>query len=228
MLTEKEEILISSYQDDELSPDEFKEAEELLNEKPEAKLFLAMLIEGDKKLDVYYAAINIDKMADNFSNFVSNKLEKKISFLDRINPFNNISFSSLSKPIMQYSFSLALLVSIGTNFYFYNEGNFSLDEFDSNNILVREFNNSFETVGSTDDTNNIEYKVESVISEMIDLKKSLAEIIMNQDLLKINLTSKTFEGNNIKCYAGKYSISAKESSFNYCISEKKTSIIFSN
>ena len=62
MLTEKEEILISSYQDDELSPDEFKEAEELLNEKPEAKLFLAMLIEGDKKLDVYYAAINIDKM----------------------------------------------------------------------------------------------------------------------------------------------------------------------
>ena len=229
-MNEKDKELIFAFYENELNSKDEDYVRNLLNSNDEAKILFEKLSSADTTLDTYFSYIDKLEVSKTYSQFIKKNIED-IGLKDekykseKQNLISQISSLFQYKPVLQYGLTFALLLSLTTNFYFFNQDSEEISGF--NNLVFESIiEKPFEAASARNSTDEIEKMVEKVISQMIVEKNLLGKLIINNQLVEIKLTSKSFSSMDLECFSGNYLYDLNEKTFNFCQSSKDTSIIF--
>tara|TARA_B100001057_G_scaffold359139_1_gene361364 strand:+ start:1307 stop:1999 length:693 start_codon:yes stop_codon:yes gene_type:complete len=229
-MNEKDKELIFAFHENELNSKDDEYVKNLLSSNNDAKIFLEKLSSADETLDAYFSYIEKPEVSESYSQFIKKKIEA-INFLDKTSKTEKYNFISQIvsffqyKPVLQYGLSFALLLSLTTNFYFFNQDNEEISGF-NNLVFESTIEKPFKAASARNSINQIEKEVEKIIPQMINEKNLLGKLIIDNQIIDIKLSSKSFSAMDLECFSGNYFFNSNKKTFNFCQSSDSQSIIF--
>ena len=218
-MNNSDKILISAYLDNELSDDELKYCENLIDESSEAKDYLNQMKAIKNEVSSFFEASLRSPEAEEVSRFINlkkNQIEKG-GLLKKLS-----GFFTLSNPIPTYSVTALLAVSIGMNVFLFNEDNnepndligYSSEIIEKTALKTRGLGNDYEDL------------FKEIILEMHENKNSITRLTHGSESFLIKLESIISKEDEKSCYSGSIKKLGESSEFIFCIDENKQSILF--
>ena len=218
-MKDSDKILISAYLDNDLSDDELQYVEKLIDENSEAKDYLNQMKTINNEVSSFFETSIQSTEAEEISNFVNLKRNQikndgLLGKFSKLFDFNN--------PLPVYSATALLAVSIGINFYLFNESTVQEPSLlDYSNQLVER--NEIKTRGVNDSYERIFKKV---LLEMHKEKHSMTKLNYGSEIFQIELHKLIHEIDTLVCYEGEINSTDQKSNFVFCLDQEQQTNTF--
>lgn len=202
-MNENDKILISSYLDNELSEDEKKYVESLLESSNDAVDYLNALKSSSNEIDMFFNSDEIKDLTNNIDRFI-NKNKSNSTF-----SFSKVNFFNYSK---YFGGAIALTLLTVIMFPIFIQEDIKT----INNINIERNANLYDANGAL----NIPIIIQDSINQMIEQDFTQANVLIGNEIILIKI-------NNIKndnCVYGAFQFENITKEFKSCLIENKYDI----
>jgi len=214
-----DKILISAYLDNELSDDELKYCENLIDESSEAKDYLNQMKAIKNEVSSFFEASLRSSEAEEVSRFINlkkNQIEKG-GLLKKLS-----GFFTLSNPIPTYSVTALLAVSIGMNVFLFNEdSDESIDLIGYSDQIIERNEAKYRGLN---DTYNIAFA--NALLSMHKEKNSISRLSYGSEVFLIKIVKLIHKIDASDCYTGSIQSLNKNKNFVFCYNQNEETTSF--
>lgn len=223
-MNEKDRILINSYFDDDLTPQEIEYVEKLIETNSNANEYANKIKKANIEIASYFNSSDLKDLGLKLSSFVDDiKTEK-----NNINIFDLFSSYIFTQRFLSLSLASALFLSVGlniSNFYDLTDkgddfnSSFSFEEFTDKNINIEYLSTKSYSYSDLDDL------ISQSIQKTIENKSLTSTINYGNKIYKLTLNNNIIDDYNVVCYTGTL-ISNDKKEFIFCNNNSILSISY--
>jgi hypothetical protein len=219
-MKDQDKILINAYLDGEVTADETKVVEQLLKSDEEAQAYMQGLQEINLELTAFSNNEELRDLKQWTSKYVEENVREQAAGSAKVKSFFE---GILFRHFIGYSLTAAFFVSVGVNLPSQDNSAFTLEGFDAETTLRKEFPKFRNQAEDTEKD-----KIRETISEMLEQKVKNAAISWGGDSYFISLDAVIIAKEDISCIQGSYLKEGKDKQFTYCYSENDETITYIN
>lgn len=228
-MTDQDKILIMSYLDNELSPNEVSKVESLISTDPDAHDYLNQLKVTNNEVDAFFTSEDMRLLDVSVSQFVETLKPKAPSSSFQLGEV--ISSFFFSRQLVTYSLTAMIFLTAGL---FYNDG--AIEElseeakpilFDLNQTIFEK--QVFKTRGLSSEILDIKNLLTETIDEMVIEGSAKGSLIYGTKTYAISLKEKTMQlRDGMGCYSGSIQLQEDLKEIYFCKAKNDISLTFIN
>lgn len=216
-MNDRDKDLISAYLDNELTLDERKYVESLIESDSSAFQYANQLKISNIEIDQFYKLDEFNELKNSVDNFIKDNFEAPSFYPLRSSKIFNFKISKILNPfaITGYAATALFMISLNQNLLL-----------DNNTVNLESFNSESTAINipkfKGNDTNSDIYK--ESIQIMVEKERKSANITYGSESFYIDLTNASEVNENI-CYEGTIYNQGRVNEFLFCMKGKSSSLL---